>query len=92
MRKIVVVDHPRDWDEATEGTEVVDTQTYLTNSAYTDIKNARIFNLSRSYRYQSAGYYVSLLAEARGHKAIPSVTTMQVVLPAGLHQKWPYPA
>ncbi|MFD2999006.1 RimK family protein [Pontibacter toksunensis] len=77
MRKIVVVDYLRDWDEATEDTEVVDTQTYLTDSAYTDIKNARIFNLSRSYRYQSAGYYVSLLAEARGHKAIPSVTTMQ---------------
>ncbi|GAA4427515.1 RimK family protein [Pontibacter saemangeumensis] len=77
MRKIVVVDHPKDWDEATEGTEVVDTQSYLTDAAYTDIKNARVFNLSRSYRYQSAGYYVSLLAEARGHKAIPSVTTMQ---------------
>ncbi|MHA6247841.1 RimK family protein [Pontibacter sp. CAU 1760] len=77
MRKIVVVDHPKDWDEATENTEVVDTQTYLTDAAYTDLKNARIFNLSRSYRYQSAGYYVSLLAEARGHKAIPSVTTMQ---------------
>jgi glutathione synthase/RimK-type ligase-like ATP-grasp enzyme len=77
MRKIVVVDYPKDWSEATEDTEVVDTQTYLTDAAYTDIKNARVFNLSRSYRYQSAGYYVSLLAEARGHKAIPSVTTMQ---------------
>ena len=55
MRKIVVVDSPRDWDEATEDTEVVDTQTYLTDAAYTDIRNARVFNLSRSYRYQSAG-------------------------------------
>ncbi|ARS35067.1 RimK family protein [Pontibacter actiniarum] len=77
MRKIVVVDYPKDWDEAIEDTEVVDAQTYLTNEAYTDIRNARIFNLCRSYRYQSAGYYVSLLAEARGHKPIPSVTTMQ---------------
>lgn len=77
MRKIVVVDYPKDWDEAIEDTEIVDAQTYLTDTAYTDIRNARIFNLCRSYRYQSAGYYVSLLSEARGHKPIPSVTTMQ---------------
>lgn len=77
MRKIVVVDHPKDWGVAIDEVEVVDAQTYLTDTNYTDIKTARIFNLCRSYRYQSAGYYVSLLAEARGHKAIPSVTTMQ---------------
>ncbi|MFA7257783.1 MAG: RimK family protein, partial [Kiritimatiellales bacterium] len=37
----------------------------------------RVFNLCRSYRYQTVGYYVSLLAAARDHRAIPSVTTMQ---------------
>jgi glutathione synthase/RimK-type ligase-like ATP-grasp enzyme len=37
----------------------------------------KLFNLCRSYRYQSEGYYVSLLAEARGHKPLPSVTTIQ---------------
>ena len=77
MRKIVVVDNPKDWGVTIEDVEVVDVQNYLTGNKYTEIKNARIFNLCRSYKYQSAGYYVSLLAEARGHKAIPSVTTMQ---------------
>ncbi|TXK36430.1 RimK family protein [Pontibacter qinzhouensis] len=77
MRKIVVVDYPKDWGVTIEDVEVVDVQKYLTDTAYTEIKNARIFNLCRSYRYQTAGYYVSLLAEARGHKPIPSVTTMQ---------------
>jgi glutathione synthase/RimK-type ligase-like ATP-grasp enzyme len=77
MRKIVVVDHHKDWDLRIDDVEVVDAKAYLTDTTYTDIKNARIFNLCRSYRYQSAGYYVSLLAEARGHKPIPSVTTMQ---------------
>lgn len=77
MRKIVVVDNHKDWDYAIEDVEVVEAKTYLTDTNYTDIKNARIFNLCRSFRYQSAGYYVSLLAEARGHKPIPSVTTMQ---------------
>ncbi|MDB6081135.1 MAG: hypothetical protein JWO53_407, partial [Chlamydiia bacterium] len=31
----------------------------------------------RSYRYQSVGYYVSLLAAARRHKPLPSVQTIQ---------------
>jgi glutathione synthase/RimK-type ligase-like ATP-grasp enzyme len=37
----------------------------------------RVFNLARSYGYQTRGYYVSLLAEARGHRVIPDVRTIQ---------------
>ncbi|GEO04608.1 ribosomal protein S6 modification protein [Adhaeribacter aerolatus] len=78
MRKIVVVNNPEDWEYNTiDEVEVVLAKTYLTDSSFTEIKNARIFNLCRSYKYQSTGYYVSLLAEARGHKAIPNVTTIQ---------------
>lgn len=36
----------------------------------------KIINLARSYDYQRAGYYASLLAEARGHRVIPSVETI----------------
>jgi glutathione synthase/RimK-type ligase-like ATP-grasp enzyme len=36
-------------------------------------KGLRVFNLCNDYSYQKRGYYVSLLAEARGHKVIPSV-------------------
>ena len=36
----------------------------------------KILNLARSYAYQSLGYYCSLLAEARGHKVVPAVTTI----------------
>jgi glutathione synthase/RimK-type ligase-like ATP-grasp enzyme len=77
MRKIVIVNNLEDWDFNIDDVEVVAAQTYLTDPAYTEIKNARIFNLCRSYKYQSTGYYVSLLAEARGHRAIPNVTTIQ---------------
>jgi glutathione synthase/RimK-type ligase-like ATP-grasp enzyme len=38
--------------------------------------SARIINLCRDYSYMSLGYYCSLLAEARGHKVIPSVEAM----------------
>lgn len=36
-----------------------------------------MFNLCKSYRYQSSGYYVSLLAEARGHKPLPKVGAIE---------------
>ena len=77
MRKIVVVNSLKDWDYSIEEVEVITAKQYLTDPVFIEIKNARIFNLCRSYKYQSTGYYVSLLAEARGHRAIPNVTTIQ---------------
>ena len=40
-------------------------------------RHVKLFNLCRSYKYQSTGYYVSLLAEARGHKPVPGITALQ---------------
>ncbi len=37
----------------------------------------RLFNFCRSFRYQSTGYYVSLLGAARGHRPLPDVMTIQ---------------
>ena len=37
----------------------------------------KVFNLCSSYRYQSYGYYVSLVAAARGHYTLPSVPTIR---------------
>lgn len=36
-------------------------------------RRSRVINLSRRYAYQDYGYYCSLLAEARGHRVIPTV-------------------
>lgn len=77
MLSLVIVNNPKDWDFSIENVEVVPAKTYLTDSEFSDVRNVRIYNLCRSYRYQSIGYYVSLLAEARGHKVFPSVTTIQ---------------
>lgn len=76
MRKLIVVGDPRRWDLHVPGVELVASRDYLTDPAYSRLKNVRIFNLSRSYSYQSRGYYVSLLAEARGQKVIPSVRSI----------------
>ncbi len=77
MRKIVVTNNPADLDFYIEEVEVVAAKSYLMESEYAEIESARVFNLCKSYRYQSTGYYVSLLAEARGHRAFPNTSTIQ---------------
>ncbi|TVZ28411.1 glutathione synthase/RimK-type ligase-like ATP-grasp enzyme [Gillisia sp. Hel_I_86] len=73
MKKLIVVSHPEKWKIAVDNIAVISAQDYLTNPKYSNLKKARVFNLCKDYSYQSKGYYVSLLAEARDHKAIPSV-------------------
>lgn len=74
---IVVANSPKDWPFQIPNVEIVDARSYLTKPEYSELKNVRVFNLCRSYRYQATGYYVSLLAEARGHRPLPAVTTVQ---------------
>lgn len=78
MDILLVTDDPKfSVDAPLPGVRMVPAKDYLTEACFSDIEHARVFNLCRSYRYQSTGYYVSLLAAARGHKPIPSVTTIQ---------------
>lgn len=74
---IIVVDNPRAWPLQIEGVELVAARRYLNESRFIERRGLRVFNLCRSYRYQSLGYYVSLLAEARGHKPLPKVAAIQ---------------
>jgi glutathione synthase/RimK-type ligase-like ATP-grasp enzyme len=77
MAILIVVNDTRQWSLDIPNVEVVDARSYLTRPRYSELRGAKLFNLCRSYRYQTAGYYVSLLAEARGHKPLPSVTVIQ---------------
>ncbi|KAA3625474.1 MAG: ATP-grasp domain-containing protein [Proteobacteria bacterium] len=74
---LIIVDKPERWPLDIPGVEVVAARDYLTLAELGARRNTRIFNLCRSYRYQSAGYYVSLLGEARGHRPMPSVATLR---------------
>src|SRR5690349_10207194 len=76
MTVLVVVHHPRDWPFEIAGTRVVTARDYLTDPAYSESQSARVLNLCRTDRYQGRGYYVSLLAEARGHRPLPEVKTL----------------
>jgi len=74
---LIIADDRTDWPFKLPDVRVVDAHSYLTHSEYSDLRGVRVFNLCRSYRYQSVGYYVSLLAEARGHRPLPSCTSIQ---------------
>ncbi len=77
MPILIVVEKPEDWPLDVPGVEVVPARRYLTDPEYSGGRGVKVFNLCRRYRYQSLGYYVSLLAAARGHRPLPSVTTIQ---------------
>lgn len=74
---LFVVNAPDRWSLDIPGVEIVSADSYLTDPQFSTMRQARVLNLCRSYRYQSLGYYVSLLAEARGHKPIPRASTVQ---------------
>jgi glutathione synthase/RimK-type ligase-like ATP-grasp enzyme len=74
---LVVVENPKRWPFDMEGVEVVPARAYLVEPRYAEMKRATVFNVCRRYGYQSVGYYVSLLAAARGHRPLPSVATLQ---------------
>jgi len=79
MIPLIVVENPKRWPFEIEGAEVVPARSYLVEPRYAELKRAAVFNMCRRYGYQSVGYYVSLLAAARGHRPLPSVATLQAL-------------
>ena len=77
MKPLLVVDSPKRWPLEIPGTELVSSYAYLSDPALAEGSGRKVFNLCRSFKYQAAGYYVSLLAEARGHRPLPSVSAIQ---------------
>jgi glutathione synthase/RimK-type ligase-like ATP-grasp enzyme len=77
MKTIAVINDPDFFEYNIPDVEIVNQKQYLTDPVWTTVRNVRVFNLSNDYSYQSRGYYVSLLAEARGHKVIPSIKIIQ---------------
>jgi len=87
MQTILVTDDPTSWEFLSDLAPIVHASDYLSDAAYLESGSMRIINLCRSYQYQTIGYYVSLLAQARNHRAIPSVLSIQDVLSATLSKQ-----
>lgn len=73
---LVVVEDRRDWKPYFPSEGVIAADDYLFGEAGAAPPGTRVINLCRSYRYLSTGYYCSLLAEARRHRVLPTVRTI----------------
>lgn len=74
---LLLVEQQGDWKPGFPRLPVVTARDYLASGDLASKRDLRVINLCRSYRYLSIGYYCSLLAEARGHKVVPTVRTIQ---------------
>jgi glutathione synthase/RimK-type ligase-like ATP-grasp enzyme len=87
MNILFVVSQQQDWPFAIPGISAITAHSYLTDPAYGDLHCTKVFNLCRNYRYQNYGYYVSLLAEARGHEPLPDVEAIRSLQAGDLLQQ-----
>lgn len=79
-RLLVVVENSADWASYYPSVSVVSARDYLRSVPVRgEGERVHVINLCRSYRYLGTGYYVSLLAEARGHGVLPSVRTLSAL-------------
>lgn len=73
---IIVINQPSKWTFPDVNANVISVKEYINNPIYQNNTDLRIFNLCSSYAYQRFGYYISLLASARGQRVIPSTDTI----------------
>src|SRR6186997_1428566 len=76
MKAVVVTDQNQKWFEVPDVT-VLTARQYLAEPENGHEGTVRVLNLCRTGRYQGRGYYVSLLAEARGQRPVPAVKTIE---------------
>ncbi len=71
----ILLNSLNDWKPYYETDSTLTVSDYLEHK-YTGNGPKLVINLSDDYGYNSEGYYCSLLAQARGHKVIPGVETL----------------
>jgi glutathione synthase/RimK-type ligase-like ATP-grasp enzyme len=76
MEKLIIVENPDNWSSHLDEVKIIDPASYISDAMY-QVKGLKVLNLCKSYQYQSLGYYVSLLAQARKHQVLPDVSTIQ---------------
>jgi glutathione synthase/RimK-type ligase-like ATP-grasp enzyme len=76
MRTVFVTDHQQEWFDVPDAA-VLTSRLYLADPDSVRDASVRVLNLCRTGRYQGRGYYVSLLAEARGQRPLPDVKTIE---------------
>ena len=72
---IILLDNLSDWKPYYETNSISSVSDYLKHRSSSK-STKLVLNLSNDYSYNSEGYYGSLLAQARGDNAFPSVKTI----------------
>src|SRR3954468_10946363 len=75
MKAVIVTDQKQNWFEIPDAT-VLTARHYLAEPESGNEGSVRVLNLCGTGRYQGRGYYVSLVAEARGQPPVPDVKTI----------------
>jgi glutathione synthase/RimK-type ligase-like ATP-grasp enzyme len=76
MKAVVVTDQNHEWFKIPDAT-VLTARRYLAEPESGNAGTVQVLNLCRTGRYQGRGYYVSLLAEARGQRPVADVKTIE---------------
>src|SRR5215217_4615093 len=76
MKTVIVTDQKQNWFEVPDAT-VLTARRYLSEPESGNQGTVRVLNLCRTGRYQGRGYYVSLIAEARGERPVADVKTIE---------------
>ncbi len=82
----IVIDQEKDWAPFYPSENVLTFKQYLNGDYPEEKQRIRLINLCSSYKYLSAGYYCSLLAEGRNHHVIPAVQTLNDLSKRALYQ------
>ena len=77
MKALIVVNRENDWPHQIPGAAVATAKSYLTGPAANSDQYRQVVNLCRCARTDDAGFYVSLLAEARGQRPLPSAKALE---------------
>jgi glutathione synthase/RimK-type ligase-like ATP-grasp enzyme len=73
---ILIADNLSDLAQLQAPFRMMTTRDYVLQPKLLSGARPKIINLARNYNYQTDSYYASLLAEARGHRVIPTVETL----------------
>ncbi len=84
-RYTIVVDRMADWKWSAEGLNLKTAEEFLAMDA-ASMAGTRVVNLCRRYDYLSAGYYCSLLSEARGQLPMPTVADVLALSRKSLYE------
>jgi glutathione synthase/RimK-type ligase-like ATP-grasp enzyme len=74
---ILLLEDPESWHPPEVGDlPLIAARDYLTDPVWAGRKGLKVLNLCRDRDYLDVGYYCSLLAEARGHRILPALRTI----------------